>query len=471
MPEPLPHQVDVLVVGAGPTGLTLGCALRSLGVDHLVLDQADEPARHSRAAVVHARTLETLALVGAADELVARGLPAPAATVRNRDGVLLSAAFHELGTPYPFALCVPQETTEQVLGARLRQLGGSVRRGHALIDVHEGQEGVTAVVADPGGTARVVRARYLVGCDGLRSAVRERSGIAFTGRTDPHVFALAEVAMDWSGPVDAFTYYLSPGGTLLVSPLPDGRFRVAAPVPPDAPAPDLAAVRRLLDDRGPGGARVRSLDVSSTWRVRYRVAETFGRGPVFLAGDAAHVHSPAGGQGMNSGIQDAVNLAWKLAAVLDGTAGSGLLRTYDAERRPVAEAAAAFSEQLTRAVTTGMHELRDDLVRSFGSTPRLTRWLATRLAQLDVRYGAVGHRVAPGPATTPRLGWSLLVPTAAGVAAARSAVVGRPITVEPAEDRSDAVLVRPDGYAAATAPTAEVHRLPDELTAWLHGPG
>ncbi|MFD7656747.1 FAD-dependent monooxygenase [Actinosynnema sp. NPDC059797] len=470
MPETLPTHIDVLVVGAGPTGLTLGCALRSLGVDHLVVDQADGPARHSRAALVHARTLETLALVGAADELVDRGLPAPTATVRNRDGVLLSAAFHELRTPYPFALCVPQETTEHVLEARLRRLGGSVRRGHALIDVHDHQTGVTAVVADPAGAVRVVRARYLVGCDGLRSAVRERSGIAFTGRTDPHSFALAEVAMDWSGTADAFTYFLSPDGTLLVSPLPDGRFRLAAPVAPDAPAPDLAAVRRLLDTRGPAGARVRAVDVSSTWRVAYRLAETFGRGPVFLAGDAAHVHSPAGGQGMNSGIQDAVNLAWKLAAVLDGTAGPGLLRTYDDERRPVAEAALAFSEQLTRAVTAGTHELRDDLVRSVGSAPRLTRWLATRLAQLDVRYGEVGRRVPPRPATAPRLGWSLLVPTGAA-AAARSAVAGRPISVEQVEDREDAVLVRPDGYAAATAAAADVHRLVGELTAWLHGPG
>ncbi|MBB5954359.1 2-polyprenyl-6-methoxyphenol hydroxylase-like FAD-dependent oxidoreductase [Saccharothrix tamanrassetensis] len=460
MTRSLPLSTDVLAVGAGPAGLALGCALRASGVDHVLVDRAAAPARHSRAAIVHARTLELLALVGAADDLVACGRPGATVAVHSRDSVLLSVDFGGLDTPYPFVLGVPQEATERVLDARLRQLGGVVHRSHALVDVRRQESGVTAMVSDAEGVVHSVRARYLVGCDGLHSGVRDWSGIPFRGHTGPQTFALAEVEMDWPGALDAFTYFLSEQGTLLLSPMPNGRFRVAARVPCGSPAPDLAQVRRLLDAGGPRGAaeRVRGLDVSSTWQVQYRLAEAFRAGPVFLVGDAAHVHSPVGGLGMNVGIQDALNLAWKLASVLDGTAAEALLDTYDAERRPVAEGTLAFTERVTEVTTTGSTAMRDDVLSALGSTPRFTSWLANRLAQLDIRYDGSAERVRPWPTTQARYGWSLLV-AAEGVAAARAAAEHTPVLVGRADHLPQAVLVRPDGYTAATAPHAEAHRL------------
>jgi 2-polyprenyl-6-methoxyphenol hydroxylase-like FAD-dependent oxidoreductase len=475
MTTSLPVSTDVLVVGAGPVGLALGCALSELGVDHVLVDRAESPGQHSRATVVHARTLETLALIGAADDLVAVGRAGATVAVRNRDMLLLSVGFAGLDTPFPFVLTVPQDTTERVLGARLRSLGGRVRRSHELVDVRVRPSGVTAQVSAADGFVRSVRARYLVGCDGLHSAVRTLSGIGFLGHSGRQTFALAEVVMDWPNQVEAFTYFLSDRGALLVSPLPGDRFRVAAHVPLGTSPPDLAEVLRLLDTRGPAGVagRVRALGASSTWGVQYRLAETFRAGPVFLVGDAAHVHSPVGGLGLNTGVQDALNLAWKLAAVLDRTAADALLDTYDVERRSVAEATLAFTERITEVATTGSTRVRDDVLVALGGVPAFTSWLARRLAQLDVRYGETAERVPPERGAAARLGWSLLAPTADGVAAARAAAGNSrtPLTVGLVEHLPHAVLVRPDGYAAATAPHGEARRLPAVLDAWLRKPG
>lgn len=481
----LPASTDVLVVGGGPTGLALACALRTQGVDHVVIERSPRPAPNSRAAAVHARTLESLATVGAADRLVARGRPGRAFAARDGEQVLLATPFDELDTPYPFVLAVPQETTEQVLDERLHELGGYVHRRHRLLDLGRQHPGVGALVADEEtGEVRAVQARYVVGCDGLHSTVRERSGIPFRGHDRPHNFALIEFEMEWDGPEGEISFFFSPAGLLAVSHLPGSLYRIVALVEDDTPVPDLPAVQAMLDARGPSaaGARVRSLEMVSIWRVRHRLADTFADPPVFLVGDAAHVHSPVGAQGMNTGIQDAFNLAWKLGAVLHGDAAPGLLDTYDAERRPAAEAVLAFTAQLHDVSTMRDPDsiaLRNELLATVGALPSFSGWLANRLAQLAGSYGsgggarpAVGQRMPPRPGMAAGVGWSLLLPPDADQAAVEKAAAGGrlPIAVATVADLPHAVVVRPDGHVALAAPAPDAAALPGRLADWLQQP-
>ncbi|MFC4029888.1 FAD-dependent monooxygenase [Streptomyces polygonati] len=487
-PDPgvLPSTTDVLIVGAGPTGLALACALRSQGIDHVVVDRAASTAVHSRAAAVHARTLESLATVGAADPLVAVGRPGRSFTARDGERKLLSTPFDELDTPYPFVLAVPQQTTEQVLERRLGELGGRVHRRHTLVDLTELWPGVNALLSDDeSGEVRSIQARYVVGCDGLHSVVRQRAGIDFVGHDRPHNFALIEFTMDWAGPEGEISFFFSPAGLLAVSHLQGDIYRLVALVDDDTPTPDLATVQEIMDSRGPSaaGARVGELVMASTWRVRHRLADAFAKGPVFLVGDAAHVHSPVGAQGMNTGIQDAFNLAWKLAAVLDGTAHPDLLNTYEAERRPAAEGVLAFTSQLhdisTMSDPASVH-LRNEVLAAAGALPEVSAWLAQRLAQLAGSYAGpaagpkprVGDRMPPRPGMADGLGWSLVLPAGAdGLAVKRAAEAGpTPLAVAYDDSLPHAVVVRPDGHIALTAPAAEAAALPGRLADWLNRP-
>ncbi|MEU0688403.1 FAD-dependent monooxygenase [Streptomyces uncialis] len=486
-PRPvLPSSTDVLIVGAGPTGLALASALRIQGIDHVIIDRAADNAVHSRAAAVHARTLESLATIGAADALVARGRPGRSFTARDGEQQVITTPFDELDTPYPFVLAVPQQTTEEVLETRLGELGGQVYRRHTLLALDELFPGTNALVSnDTTGEVRAVRARYVVGCDGLHSTVRKQMDIPFPGHARPHNFALIEFTMEWGGPEGEITFFFSPAGLLAVSHLQGETYRVVALVDDDTPAPDAAAVQQLLDTRGPSaaGARVKDISMTSTWRVLHRIADTFSKGPVFLVGDAAHVHSPVGAQGMNTGLQDAFNLAWKLAAVIKGTAAPELLHTYDSERRPMAQALLAFAAQLHDISTMSDPDsigLRNDVLSATGRIPQMRTWLANRLAQLSVTYGGsdgpkpgVGDRMAPRPGMAEGIGWSLVLPPGADLAAAEeaagSAVV--PLAVTRDEGLPHAVLVRPDGHVALTAPAAAAATLPARLAHWLDHPG
>ncbi|MGW5745078.1 FAD-dependent monooxygenase [Amycolatopsis sp. NPDC003861] len=479
----LPRSTDVLVVGAGPVGLTMGCALRTLGIDHVVIDRAPGPAAHSRASAVHVRTLESLAAIGVADELVARSIPGRTFTVRDAEKVLLSIPFAELDTPYPYALSIPQMTTEEVLAERYAALGGTVHRTTSLLDLRDTFPGSTASIVDSDGVVRAIDARYVVGADGIHSTVRDRIGVAFPGGARPQTFMLAEVTMDWHGPEDeVVTFYFSPRGLGAVAKIPGDLYRVVALVGDDAGVPTREDVQEVIDTRGPGaaGGRVREVKMASNWRVHERLADTFRQGPVFLVGDAGHVHSPVGGQGLNTGVQDALNLAWKLGAVLDGTAAPALLDTYDAERRPVAAGVLGFTGTLTEISTQtnpASIGLRNEVLDSVAQLPAFRAWLATRLAGLHIGYGGAegphspgpGRRVAPRRGMAPGIGWTLVIPPAADAVAVKEAAEASvtPITVLPDGDATHATLVRPDGYVALTADAEAAATLPAGLAAWL----
>ncbi|RLP95899.1 FAD-dependent oxidoreductase [Micromonospora sp. CV4] len=379
----LPTNTDVLVVGGGPTGLATALTLARRGVDVTVLDQLGSPPSTSRAAVVHAYTLEVLDRIGAATPLVAQGVRAPRFTVRDRDRVLLSVPFHQLPSRFPYALMVSQSVTEAVLTAQLADHGVQVRRPCRLTGLSRTADGVVAQV-----DGAEVRARFVVGADGLHSTVRQLAGIGFTGPSDEESFVLADVRVHSVLPRDEAALFLARSGPLIWAPLPDGVVRLVAAVPTAPAEPDTAYLQALLDERGPARRPDRVTEVlwGSRFRVHHRIADTFRAGPVLLAGDAGHVHSPAGGQGMNLGICDAVALGAALADVLDGGPET-LLDEYTARQRPMAEDVLSFAAGLTRLATLSpaRRPIRDVLLRLLGAVPPARRQIALRLSGLSHR--------------------------------------------------------------------------------------
>jgi 2-polyprenyl-6-methoxyphenol hydroxylase-like FAD-dependent oxidoreductase len=377
-------MTDVLVVGAGPVGLTAAIVLTQRGHTVTVVDGQPEGANTSRAAVVHSRTLELLAPYGVTPDLVARGVHTPTFAIRDRDALLMAIPFDTLPTPYPYTLMISQADTEALLRKRLENLGGQVVRPATVTAVEQDPEGVLATFSD----GHQVRARYLIGADGVRSTVREQAGIAFTGSTYAESFVLADVRLSGGIPADEVILYFSPAGLVVLAPLPDDRYRIVATVD-EAPAlPDSAFVQRLLDERGPQARPVVVEEVlwGSRFRVHHRIADAFRSDRILLAGDAAHVHSPAGGQGMNLGIEDAVAAAECLSRVLLGEP-EALLDDYAAQRRRVADRVVKLADRLTEMATLSARKrpLRNTVMRFAGRLPAVRRRLAVRLSGLDRR--------------------------------------------------------------------------------------
>lgn len=378
------HNTDVLIVGAGPTGLTLAASLVSSGIATTVVDRQAAGANTSRAAVVNARSLEVLENLDVARRLVKEGVQAPLFSIRDRARTLIPIDFSTLPTEYPYSLMVPQFTTERLLLDRLIELGGSVVRPKTLTSIEQDTDGVTASFDD----GDVIRARYAVGADGIHSTVREQAGIGFHGRAYDESFILADVRLGGDAPLDEVVLFWATAGLTVVAPLPGDIYRIVAPIA-DAPEhPSASFVQEILDDRGPGAGRMVVNEViwGSRFRIHHRVADTYRAGRLLLAGDAAHVHSPAGGQGMNLGIQDAVALSEALAGVLDGGPDS-LLDEYSAARRPIARDVVTMTDRLTRLATLprAARPLRNAVFSLVGRLPAANRALAWRLSGLVYR--------------------------------------------------------------------------------------
>jgi 2-polyprenyl-6-methoxyphenol hydroxylase-like FAD-dependent oxidoreductase len=328
---------DVLIIGAGPTGLVLALWLTKLGVNVRVLDKTAEPGTTSRALAVQARTLELYRQLNLADAVVERGHKVPAVNLWVKGEPAARLPFERIGsdlTPYPFLHIFPQDQHERLLIERLEALGVSVERRTELVSFTDGDR-VIARLRGPEGQEETCEASYIAGCDGARSIVRETIGTGFRGGTYRQLFYVADVeaagpALDGELHVD-----LDEADFLAVFPLAGkGRARLIGTVRDERA--DHANTLKFEDvsDRAITNLKVNVQKVNwfSTYHVHHRVTEHFRKGRAFLLGDAAHIHSPAGGQGMNTGIGDAINLAWKLATVLAGHAPDKLLDSYEAER-------------------------------------------------------------------------------------------------------------------------------------------
>jgi 2-polyprenyl-6-methoxyphenol hydroxylase-like FAD-dependent oxidoreductase len=353
-------DTDVLVAGAGPTGLVLAAVLRAHGVRARVIDQQPGQAHESRALVVHPRTLELLATLGIADTLVERGRRALRGLLYAHDRVLAELQLGDTAatdTAYPFVVFISQVETEALLLQHVAGAGIAVERGVRLADLAPDPEGVVCTLEHAGGGAERLRAGYVVGCDGAHSAVRHLTGVPFQGDAYPQQFLLGDLEIDGPLTRDALHIYLGARGVLVVFPLRSPRsWRVLCSTGTDRGAGEHGSSPASLDELQAAvdafsGQRLRLRDPvwMARFRFHHRQVTSYRAGRAFLAGDAAHIHSPAGGQGMNTGMQDAWNLAWKLALVVRGLAPEALLDSYQAERWPVGRFLLRFTDRLFRA--------------------------------------------------------------------------------------------------------------------------
>lgn len=387
---PIPAATDVVIVGAGPTGLTLACQLAARGADFVLIDRAPAGTNESRAAVIHARTLEILEPLGVNDALHAAGLVVRRFSAHDRGRRLITLPFDGLRTDFPYLLMIPQSATEVVLAERLWALGGVIHRPAALTSLEHDAETLIVGATAPGQAEAFIRCRYAVGCDGMHSGVRGSAGISFDGAAYPESFVLADVRMSWPLATGEAQLFLAPDGLMVVAPLPGGHHRIVATLEPAPEHPDAAIVQDMLDRRGPPGgtARVRQMLWSSRFHVHHRMARRYRSGGIFLAGDAAHVHSPAGGQGMNTGIQDAQFLGARLADVLVDGADEAVLDEYERVRRPVAVEVVQLTDRMTRFATARapwQRLLRNAIMRTAGHIPAVRRRLAMQLSELAAR--------------------------------------------------------------------------------------
>lgn len=356
-------QTDVLICGAGPVGLSLAAQLQAMGVACQIIDRNQGRSEKSKALVIWGRSLELLHTCMDASAFVAVGRPVRKARFYREGNPFAEIEFMQDKTEFGTGVLIPQSSTEQLLEEHLVARGGRVKRSTELLSFVQGSDHVACVLRNAHGVRSTVHAKYLVGCDGAHSVVRQGLGFDFAGREDGLRWVLADVALTGNVPdVDVASMW-SKSGILLLFHFGENVWRVVAEEPlsnPDLPRrdPTLQEIQRYLDDRGARGVRATNPVWLSEFRVSERKVADYALERVFVAGDAAHVHSPAGGQGMNTGIQDACNLAWKLAWDIRGVGGKRLLRSYSTERSDVAAMVVKTTSHITRLATTESRALQ-----------------------------------------------------------------------------------------------------------------
>jgi 2-polyprenyl-6-methoxyphenol hydroxylase-like FAD-dependent oxidoreductase len=383
---------EVLVVGAGPVGLTAACQLARYGVPVRVIDTLAQPTTESRAVGVHARSMEMLAALGVLPRLEARGRRIDAlAVLDGRTGATrVRLDVTGASSRHPYVLDVPQPDTEAVLDERASELGIVVERGVTLTALAQGADGVDVTFRSRAGE-EAARVGWVVGADGGHSTTRALAGTKLEGGFHGQHFAMADVDVDTTWPPDTIRMFLHPDGMGILFPLAGSRARIMFFVDDpgaDAPDPTLEQIQALTDARMGGGVTVRNPRWLTYFEVHHAQVPQYRLGRVLLAGDAAHVHSPAGAQGMNTGIQDAANLAWKLALVAHRRADPELLDTYQDERHPVGAMVVRTTTTLTDVGTATGPEaaIRDLALFLVGHLPPLADTGAATLTETTIRY-------------------------------------------------------------------------------------
>ena len=401
------NKAPVVIVGAGPTGVMLAIELARRGVDVSVLDKQPSRPRESRAIGIHARTLEIFHQLGIVDEFLEVGHRVHGMAFHTTARRGLRVRFGGLDSPYPFLLTLSQEVTQRILDTQLERLGVSIERGVEVIDLEPDAGGVGLQLRDAGqDREHPLRAGWVVGCDGAHSLVRRRLGVPFDGKDYAQDWLMAEVNIDWAYSDDFAHIFARTAAPLPVFPLPSGRWRLFVPEVPNRGGerrpPDMEEIERLAATRGPARMRLTDPSLLATFRCYRRSTNIMRRGRMLVSGDAAHIHSPAGGQGLNTGLQDAFNLGWKLALVAGRRSPEALLDTYQSERAPIAAGVLALSHGLVRTFAMPSpikRQLRDRVLPAAMALPTAERRCVTRLAQLSHTYRGGPLAVSPpGPA-------------------------------------------------------------------------
>ncbi|MEC3977380.1 FAD-dependent monooxygenase [Amycolatopsis sp. H20-H5] len=523
---------QVVIVGAGPVGTLLACELLQQGIAVRLIDASREHSAHSRATIIWPRLLELLRHNDLTDRLADNGHPIDGVTYLSQGRPLGTAWMNRLrDTPYPFAVAISQHETERIIEDRLGELGGKIERGVRLSDLRNatGPRPV-AVLQGPDGTTEEVETSWLVGADGAHSSVRKLVGSSFEGAQFDVSFAITDAEIVGDAPQNVVSYCYAPQGSLALGPLGSGVCRVAVsvPHPEDDTPPSREFFQAIVDERGPGRNVLGELRFSATFRVHARTASRFRSGHCLLVGDAAHIMSPAAAQGMNTGLQDAINLAWRLGGVLNGRLPESVIDGYDTERRDAAHAVAKITALQTEwglLRKAPQIAVRDVALRAASAGGLLQRALGPLVAQTGVRYPSAarnvlldafsGKRVRPGerlpvlpmpgtaaageasepevrvagrtwtaikadeftvlcwPGRRLRPDWEEVIRRACQLAGPDAVVIEARYAEGPLSDAlgNDAILavVRPDGYLHATMSTSHVEALGATLTAARSG--
>jgi 2-polyprenyl-6-methoxyphenol hydroxylase-like FAD-dependent oxidoreductase len=385
---------DALVVGAGPVGLTMALELTRQGLNCRIIDLCATPTDKSKALVIWSRTLELLDHAGVAQDFIPAGMFAKGASIYGSGKRLVQVEIHREDTAYPRPLLIPQSETERVLNENLVRRGVRVQRQTQLVGFVDKGNQIVSTLRHADGQEEKVTSRWLLGCDGAHSTVRKELGFEFSGEFEPNDWMLADVHLDGPIPGDEISAYWHRDGVLIFFPFAPGRCRVIADLGQapgtEKPAdPTLEQVQAVVDQRGPTGVRLHDPVWLAGFRIHERKVDQYGRGHVFLAGDAAHIHSPAGGQGMNTGMQDAFNLAWKIALVHRGQAQESILQSYTQERSAVGDMVLHDAGLFTRVATLRnpvLQFMRNHLMSLAGKLSAVQERAISQLSELAIHY-------------------------------------------------------------------------------------
>jgi 2-polyprenyl-6-methoxyphenol hydroxylase-like FAD-dependent oxidoreductase len=472
-------RTQVMIVGAGPVGLTLGCELSRSGVQVRIVDKAAQRTDKSKALVLWSRSLELMDRGIGTGQFLENGFNVQAVNFISGEKLVGHVDMSSVDSPYPYAMMIPQSETERLLEGRLQELGVTVERSVEAMSITAEPDGTRTTLRGPDGREEEVLADWLVGCDGAHSIVRHSLGATFDGETNESDWMLGDVHMTgYPVPDTEASVYWHRDGAFIIFPITPGRYRVIADLPPSGeaapPTPTLDKVQAIIDRRGPGNLKAFDPIWLAGFRINGRKVSKYRWGRVFLAGDAAHIHSPAGGQGMNTGMQDAFNLAWKLALVVHGTCGEALLDSYSPERSYVGDQVLKTAGALTTVGTLRnpvAQTLRDMVGHLMLGLTTFQHAFAGNMTMVTVGYPdsplngpslhgggpKPGHRlppiagqIAPGSGARPK--FALLAepsPAIAALVEEFGALVDAKVGTPPSG--GGIWVIRPDGYVACSS--------------------
>jgi 2-polyprenyl-6-methoxyphenol hydroxylase-like FAD-dependent oxidoreductase len=474
---------QVLIVGAGPVGMTLAMELTRYGVPVRIVDKAPARTDKSKALVLWSRTLELLERGPGSARFIEAGFKVNAVNMISGDKLIGHVDMASINSPHNYALMLPQAETERLLEEHLGEMGVKVERNIEATALSFGEKSVEAVLRGADGSEETVSAAWLAGCDGAHSVVRHSVGATFDGETMESDWILADIHMrGYPCPDTEASVYWDKEGVFVIFPISAGRYRLIADLPTSGaehpPTPTLEQVQALMNRRGPSGMQGYDPIWLAGFRINGRKVSKYRWGRAFLVGDAAHVHSPAGGQGMNTGMQDAFNLAWKLALVTQGSCAEPLLDSYGAERSAVGDAVLKSAGRLTTIGTLRnpvLQTVRNVVGHAMLGLASVQSAFADNMSELSIGYAnsplngsahtqdglKPGQRMPPaegrkpvGSGATPRFALVAAPSTEISQLLTRFSKILDPELCSP--DRRDGIwLVRPDGYVACSSMKAE----------------